>query len=194
MSHGLTGLDGLISEDIGEVLYASARAVRAEHVIVELGSYRGMSTCYLAAGSRDGRGAKVYAVDTWSEDVSDWRASVKDYLPSPEYADFERQLREHRLWSRVTPVQALSASAGLAYTGKPVGLLYIDADHHYASVMADFEAWSPHLAENAVVIFDDYDTRTNPGVTRAVHQLAEEGRITDLHKVAERLAVAGVGR
>jgi hypothetical protein len=190
MDHGLSGLDGLIDEQIGDVLYGYAREVLTEHTIVELGSYRGMSTCYLAAGARDGREAQVYAVDTWSEDVSDWRASVKDYLPSPLYSDFESQLRKQRLWSRVTPVIQRSAEAGGTYRGRKVGLLYIDADHHYAAVMADFKAWHRHCAREAVVIFDDYDTRTNPGVTRAVHELAEKGHIKGLRKEAGRLAVA----
>lgn len=190
MEHGLTNLDGLISEEIGNVLYGYAREVGGGSTIVELGSYRGMSTCYLAAGARDGLGPAVYAVDTWSEDVSEWRSAVKDYLPSPLYGDFENQLREQRLWSRVTPIQARTAEAADLYRGqKPVGLLYIDADHHYEAVMADFKAWHRHCADGARVVFDDYDTRTNPGVTRAVHELAEKGHIKNLRKEAGRLAV-----
>lgn len=187
----LIGLDGLINEEIGRLLYESARSIPEDQAIVELGSYRGMSTCYLAAGARDGSKARVYAVDAWSEDVSEWRSAVLSTLPSPEYTDFERQLRKYRLWSRVTPVRGRTVEAGQTYAGPPVGLLYIDADHHHSAVLADFNAWQPHLVDGAYVLFDDYRTRTNPGVERAVSELCEHrGVLGDLVMAAGRVAVA----
>ena len=88
----LAELDGLISRDVGELLYSFAALVSADQAIVELGSYRGKSTCYLATGAALVNGAPVYAVDAWSEEVSAWRAAVLKALPSPAYEDFTAQL------------------------------------------------------------------------------------------------------
>jgi predicted O-methyltransferase YrrM len=56
---------------------------------------------------------------------------------------------------RVVWMRTLSEDAGLHWTGLEVDLLYIDADHRLAAVQADLDAWSPHLAEEGVIVFDD---------------------------------------
>ena len=53
----LAELDGLIGRDVGELLYEYATAVESDCAIVELGSYRGKSTCYLATGAIAASGA-----------------------------------------------------------------------------------------------------------------------------------------
>lgn len=185
----LAALDGLITSTIGETLYHLAAAVPVDRAIVELGSYRGKSTAYLAAGARSGHGAPVWAVDAWSEDVSEWRSSVADRLPSPLLEDFRRQLDSLGLNDRVTAVQSRTVDAARAYDGPPVELLYIDADHSKRAAVSDFMAWRRHLKATAAVVFDDYETDTNPGVAAAVSELQRRGRIVSVRKVADRLAI-----
>ena len=155
-------LSGLIRPATGAELRRLAALVPADHAIVEIGSFRGQSSAYLAAGARDGLGAHVYAVDPW--DLAG-NVSGKHGCTAPEIReDFERQLRACRLWSRVTPMRAFSTDAAKAWSGPKVGLLFIDGDHTERAVRADVKAWTPHLADGAVICFDDYDTRPNPGV------------------------------
>jgi predicted O-methyltransferase YrrM len=184
----LADLEGLITEDIGRTLYDFARDVPDDQAIVELGSYKGASACYLAAGSRDGFGPSVYAVDAWDPQVTAWC----HWLRPAAFEEFEKQLRSKRLWSRVTPVRGLTAEAAETYAGKPVGLLFIDADHCEQAALADFRAWRPHLATDAYVIFDDYDTPQNPGVKAAVAKLHAAGEIKAVGVRAKRLAVCGL--
>ena len=54
-------LRGLIPTEDGWYLAGLAEA--APNTIVELGSFEGLSTSYLAAGARHGNGAHVFAVD-----------------------------------------------------------------------------------------------------------------------------------
>lgn len=179
-------LDGLITAEVGQFLYVSARAVPKDQAIVELGSYKGASTAYLAAGSRDGHGAQVYAVDAWAEGVTAPRWS-----PVATRAEFDAQLRSVGLREYVTAIQSRTTNAALAYDGPPVGLLFVDADHSEPGVLADVRGWRRHLAAgDAVVILDDYRTPKNPGVERAVDQLLAEGTLSRLTEVAAgRLAV-----
>ena len=189
----LAELDGLIGRDVGEVLYDYATAVESDRAIVELGSYRGKSTCYLATGAKEARGGSgptVYAVDAWSEEVSKWRKSVMAELPSPVFADFMAQIVKAEIEDIVIPVQTLSVSAAESYAGAPVALLYIDGDHHKEAALADFRAWRRHLTEDAVVIFDDYGVTKNIGVTEAVDALVESGEFVNMEVLADgRLAV-----
>lgn len=169
----LASVPGLISEEVGLCLSMLATAVPFGQAIVEIGAYKGKSTCYLASGAQEGSRGRVYSVDPWDspgnvggrhgydrEEVRQaWRANV-DALG---YAD------------KVTQIQAFSLDAAKDWTNEPIGLLYIDGSHLYADVKADYEAWAPHLAPNGVVAFDDYRTRRNPGVTQFVDELRTQG-------------------
>lgn len=190
----LAELDGLISRDVGELLYSFAALVPADQAIVELGSYRGKSTCYLATGAAIDNGAPVYAVDAWSEEVSAWRAAVLSTLPSPAFEDFTAQIDKAGVSDGVHVIRSLTTLAAELYDGPPVGLLYIDGDHNRAAVLADFRAWRRHLAPDAVVIFDDFGVTKNPGVSLAVGDLETSGELIDVDKLkSERLAIAHVG-
>lgn len=177
-------LSGLIDDDQGEILRSLAAAVPVHRAIVEVGSFRGKSTAFLADGSRLGHGAPVFAVDPWDLDGNPYG---KHGFSAPEVREsFEQQLRACRLWSRVTPVRAFSVDAAVAYQGPQIGLLYIDGDHEEDAVRADVEAWSPHLAEDHTIVFDDLDTKRNPGVRVVVDELADRYTV---EKVAVRFGV-----
>lgn len=178
-------LAGLVSTDVGRVLSAYAAAVPPDQAIVELGSYKGKSTCFLAAGAKNGLGARVWAVDAWDLDGN--QTGRFGFAEPSTRRMFEQQVRDARLWSRVTPVQAFTTQAAAHWSGPPVGLLFVDADHDAASVRADWQAWKPHLHPQGVVIFDDYRSPRSTGVAEAVD------RMTDLEVRVEADWVA-VGR
>lgn len=181
----LEDLRGLITADVGTALSGLASRVPADQAIVELGSFKGMSTAYLAAGAKDGAGAQVFAVDPW--DLPGNVYGKHGYSAPIVREEFERQLRALKLWSRVTPLRSFSVDAAAAWVGPPVGLLFVDADHAEASVRADVAAWRPHLAFGHVIAFDDLDTPRNPGVRVVVEELVAAGY--SLEVMADRLAV-----
>lgn len=181
----LEELRGLITPEVGDALAWLASRVPADQAIVELGSFKGMSTAYLATGARDGAGAKVWAVDPW--DLPGNPYGKHGYSAPIVRDEFEAQLRAMKLWSRVTPVRAFSVDAAAAWDGPSVGLLFVDADHEEASVRADVAAWRPHLADGHDIAFDDLDTPRNPGVRVVVEELVAEGY--SLEVMADRLAV-----
>lgn len=179
----LDDLQGLVTPEIGAALRELAAAVPADEAIVEIGSFKGKSTAYLAAGSRDGLGAPVFAVDPW--DLPGNVYGKHGYSAPIVREQFEAQLREVRLWSRVTAIRGFSTDVAADWSGPPIGLLFIDGDHEEPSVRADVEAWTPHLALDHVIAFDDIDTRRNPGVRAVVDTLT--GYTVDV--VAGHLAV-----
>lgn len=165
-------LDGLITPRVGVELYELARAVPAGHAIVEIGSYRGASTCCLAAGARDGNQPEVHAVDPWDPVLS---ATLMRRFAPATVAEFTAQLDRHGLCDLVTIHQARSVAAAAAYGGATIGLLYVDGDHSHDAVLADVTAWLPHLSADAVIAFDDFATPFNPGVASAVAELQDRG-------------------
>jgi predicted O-methyltransferase YrrM len=181
----LSEVKGLITPDIGRVLHDLAAQVPKDRAIVEIGSFKGMSTAHLAQGAKDGGGAKVFAVDPW--DLPGNVYGKHGYSAPIVREEFERQLRAVRLWSQVTPIRDFSRAAAAEWNGKPIGLLFIDGDHDEKAVRADVAAWSPHLHEDHVLAFDDIDTPRNPGVRVVVDELVAKGYTLKVE--AEHLAV-----
>jgi hypothetical protein len=181
----LSEVKGLITPDVGSALRDRAAQVPGDMAIVELGSYKGMSTAHLATGAKEGAGAPVFAVDPW--DLPGNPYGKHGYSAPIVRDEFERQLRALRLWTRVTPIRGFSTEVAAAWEGPKVGLLYIDADHSEAAVRADVEAWRPHLADGHVLAFDDLDTPRNPGVRVVVDELTASGYWIEVR--ADRLAV-----
>lgn len=183
-----TEITGLIPDEVGDVLYTLAAQVPEDEAVVELGSFEGKSTGYLAQGVRDGHGAKLFAVDLWDDERN---ISGKHNFTDPEHrVRFEQHLRDLKVWGRVDAIQASTTEAAEHYSGPPVGLLFVDADHEEASVRADVEAWRSHLSDDAVIVFDDYGTRRNPGVAIVAHSIGtpriEAGRLAIVHLVNGR--------
>lgn len=184
----LAALTGLITPALGETLAALAARIPAEQAIVELGSYKGKSTCYLAAGASLGHGAHVYAFDAW--DLPGNESGRFGFAEKSTKRAFREQVASMGFKEAITPTCQFGAVAAAQWEGPPVGLLYIDADHRAKSVRADFNAWLPRLAPDAFVAFDDYDTPRNPGVKEVVDRFAADGLIIDVRIAAERLAIA----
>lgn len=187
----LDALDGLITPAVGAELYRLALEVPADQAIVEVGSYKGMSTAYLAAGARDGHAPKVYAVDPWDKQDPPG-TNGRDYYRFADPATrarFEEQLKSVGLWSHVTVRQGFSPDVARRYKGAPVGLLYVDGDHQAEAVQADVEGWLPHLAEDGLVAFDDYVSPKNTGVREAVDALRARALDPAVAIRATRLAV-----
>lgn len=166
----LDQLEGLIPAEVGEALAGYAAQVPADLAIVEVGSYKGKSGCYLAAGAKSGHGAHVWCVDAWD---TDGNVTGRFGFAEPSTFDaFQAQVRKMQYTKRITPLKGFSVEVAAHWTGPQIGLLYIDADHQARSVLADFRSWEPYLAPGAVVVFDDVDTKRNPGVRLIVDKLA----------------------
>lgn len=192
MTLPLTEVRGLIPDEQGSALAALAGLVAPEHAIVELGSYRGKSACYLAMGAREGNGATVYAVDAW--DTPGNVSGRHGYAEQSTIVAFREQVEAagFRLGTDIVPIKGWTTDVAKQWLGPRVGLLYIDADHSYESVWADFWSWWPHLTDDACVAFDDYRTARNPGVEQVVHRIERGGHFASLDIVCDRLAVAWV--
>jgi predicted O-methyltransferase YrrM len=65
-------------------------------------------------------------------------------------------------------------STGPAH-GHPVDLLYVDSSHEREQTIAEVEAWLPHLAPGAAIVFDDYSHPGYPGVREAIEALGLSG-------------------
>ena len=161
--HKIAGpMEGFISRKDGELLYRLARLVPSGQVIVEIGSWKGKSATYLAYGSMHGNNVPVYAVD--------------HHTGSPEhrqgdavwtYDDFWNNIRSAKVDHIVRPIVARSESVA-PFVRWPIGLLFIDGEHSYTSVLADYRLWGSMVKPGGYIAFHDPDWA---GVARLLNEL-----------------------
>lgn len=147
------GVEGWLAREEAALLMDLAAAVPAGQVVVELGNFRGRSSVALALGSREGSGVQVFSVDPHAE----FTGPRGGRFGRADQAHLYANLARTGVGALVSVVGLDSRRAAAAFGGARIGLLFIDGDHRYEAVRADFEAWRPHLAPGARVAFDDCD-------------------------------------
>jgi len=177
-------IEGWISDIEGYVLYRLARDGEGQGAIVEIGSWMGKSTAWLAAGSLAGKREPVVAVDTFkgSPEHQD-----RDVLreEGTTYRRFTDNLERAGVIAHVEPRVATSLEAAADWDGRPIRLLFIDGDHGYEAAKADLDAWLPHVAAGGYVVLDDV-IDAFPGVQRLFAEAtAEAGPLKRLMGVAK---------
>ena len=136
--------------------------------IVEIGSWMGRSTCWLAHGSKSRFREKVHAVDPFDGGPELGELDVIK-REGTTYFKFVDNLTQQELFDYVEPIVATSTEAVKKWV-KPVRLLFIDGDHTYAAVKQDFELWTRFLVVGGVVAFDDV-TGQYPDLVRFYDEL-----------------------
>lgn len=141
----------------GRLLYWLAGRVPEGGTAVEIGSFKGKSSSFLAAGLV--ANARLYCVDTWQCDAMpyDNREDVFDI--------FKKHTSPYA--SRIVPRRGISEEVAANWQD-PVDLLFIDGDHSYEGCLTDIRAWLGHVKSGGWVAF--HDSREK-GVVRAIDEM-----------------------
>lgn len=175
----LDNTQGLIEPDEGRRLAELAAHVDPETAIVELGSHTGLSSLWLAAGSRSGEGTHVFCIDPWGEprpgSLDDpWELGPEGVLERfrSNISGTTQWTERESYWDIVTPLRTTSSEAARMWL-KPIGLLFVDAIHEELPVLTDWENWRPHMAPQAWAAFHDFG-ESYPGCKRAIEKIAAD--------------------
>jgi MMP 1-O-methyltransferase len=153
--------DGFMPDAEGAALFDAAAAYAARGPVLEIGSYCGKSTIYLAAAAQ-AAGQLVITVDH--------HRGSEEHQPGWEYHDpglldaatgrldtlprLRATLAAAGLEDHVVVVVGRSADvAGLWRT--PLGMLFIDGGHTEQAAVADYEGWAPKIAPGGVLAIHD---------------------------------------
>jgi len=166
----------ILSDAESLFLYAMSRGWPGDGRVVELGSFTGGSTCFLAAGLRDrGEGGKVLAVDTFRGSKVH-QPGEKQFHPETLREDgvvdlrpfFDRIVEATGVGEWIEPWQETTTSAA-GHFSDPIRVLFIDAEHEEESVREDFEVWSKFVGSGACVAL--HDIGTWPGPTKVCSEI-----------------------
>lgn len=162
--------------------------------VVELGSYLGRSTSFLAAGAKETGRGPVHAVDHFkgSPEHQHGQQFASKVLENEGTLlhQFRANLRRVGLDDLVNVIVASTSEAAAQWSG-PIRLLFIDSDHSYEAAANDFRLWSSFIVPGGIVCF--HDIGVWPGVTRFYEEwLRQDSRYREIAtiaslKVVERL-------
>lgn len=180
--------DGFMPEEEGRALAGAALAA-PDGPILEVGSWLGKSTLFLAAAAR-ARGGKVVTVDHHrgsEEHQAGWdyhdpglvdpAVGLIDTLPG-----FRRTIAAARAEDVVVAVVA-RAEDFAALWAAPLAFLFLDGSHTDESAQRDLASWAPHLAVGGILaIHDVFPDPADGGQApyRIYRKALESGEFTEL--------------
>jgi MMP 1-O-methyltransferase len=152
---------GFMPDDEGLALHAAGRDGGSVGPLLEVGSYCGKSAVYLGAAARAG-GTVLFSVDHHrgsEENQAGWEHHDPEVVdPDTGRIDtlpfFRRTIERAGLEDAVVAVVGDSPVIAANWR-TPLGLVFVDGGHALDVVLADYEAWSPHVAAGGVLVFHD---------------------------------------
>ncbi len=177
-------IEGFLHPLEGSALYWLAKHWPVTGETVEIGSFKGLSTSWLARGCKDGKHGKVTAVDHF--------AGSPEHQPGQHYQDkdivafgstlptFQANLEKQGL---LTEIDVRVGSSVVAVEGwqNPIRVLFIDGDHSYEASKLDFETWSTFVTVGGIVLF--HDIGAWQGVTDFYRELSSNASWRNLGQV-----------
>ena len=171
-------------------LFQLASDLPSNAQVIEVGSWMGASTCFIAGGLQ-GPGAKIFAVDnfqglsTCGEDSAWYHRHFKQLGANSTLDIFRANFAALGFTARSEPVvnDSLAAAQSLSAKLRTIDFIFIDGDHSYDACKADIAAWSPFVKRGGVIAFHDFGSRAD-GVTRAIFEATKNGLFAEIVGVA----------
>lgn len=137
-------IPGWLSKNEGKLLAYFAKRTRGP--IVEIGSFQGRSTVFMAQATKN----SIYAIDPHCLHT------------------YQKFLANTKKYKNIIPIKKTSAEATKNWRQK-ISLLHIDGAHEYKFAKQDLKLWLPYLADGGVVVCHDAFA-PYPEVFRAVRE------------------------
>jgi predicted O-methyltransferase YrrM len=169
-------IPGMLSEESGKFLFSLCYAQALQGDVVEIGSWQGYSTSFLARAVSESRNGRLYAIDHFGGNVGTESFYVVD---RPDLGDLPKKFSDNM--QRLGLAQAVSllqmpnreAAERLRSEGTRVRFLFIDGDHTREGVQRDVDLFFPFLMKGSIVVFDDCSPSA-PGVIETIDRLFHE--------------------
>jgi len=139
--------------------------------IVEIGSYKGQSTAYMAVEiANSNKTIEFYAIDTWEGSAENIDKSSPHFNTniSELYSTYLNNTSSVSQYIR--NIKSNSIEASKLFENESVDIVFIDACHEYSCVHEDILAWLPKVKKGGILAGHDYNHGW-PGVNTAVNEI-----------------------
>jgi predicted O-methyltransferase YrrM len=179
---------GFMPAHEGLALYRAGLAGGLVGPLLEVGTYAGKSTIYLAAAAME-RGTVVVTVDH--------HRGSEEHQPGWEYHDpslvdpatgridtlplMRRTLHGAGVEEHVVAVVGRSTAVAALWT-TPVGLVFIDGGHTEEAALGDLRGWAPHIRPGGLLVIHDVFPNPadgGPAPYHAYREALQSGQFTE---------------
>ena len=170
LQHYAHTVDGFFN--VGDFEYYKKVVANAANVshFVEVGSYKGRSSSYMAVEIANSRKQITFdCVDTWQGSEEHQAGQLfqdVDVVNNRLYDVFLKNMEPVKGFYNAKRMSSLEAAA--TYADASIDMVFIDAAHDYDSVYADILAWAPKVKSGGIISGHDFP---HPPVRRAVDEL-----------------------
>ena len=166
-------IPGMITPEAGKFLYALCYMQDLQGDVVEIGSWQGRSTTFLARAVKESRNGKFYAIDHFGGNIGKEEFYKVDGSLSNLKTNFEDNMSRFGLSDIVNLLDMVNVEASEKLQDKRVRFLFVDGDHTKEGVKKDIELFFPRLVKGSIVVFDDYFEGFS-GLIEAVDEIFEQ--------------------
>jgi len=139
-----------LSDESIELVYSMAVDHFDNAVFVELGCFFGYSTVFLAKEiKRQKKNIVIHAVDRWTDETWDARGEGV-------YDCFLQNLKDEDVKDIINVIKETTHNASMAFEGRSVDFVYIDAGHDEVDIKQDINDWLPKLKQGGWIGGHDY--------------------------------------
>ena len=170
MEHYWRDLPGPVWFSGAEIYRDYVRSVDGPSVAVELGAWKGRSTCFMGVEiANSGKPISFTTVDHWEgtegEEAQESDPDVRNGRLLEVFSQNIAPVAAH-----VNVIRADTAEAAGRFADESVDLLYVDAGHSREAVLRDLRAWYPKVKIGGLIAGDDwcFELNGDRGVRRAV--------------------------
>jgi hypothetical protein len=171
----LREVKGFLDAEEGRHLYEMALKASPMGPCLEIGSYCGKSTLYLAAACSQ-RNQVLFSVDhhRGSEEQQPGEQYFDPDLFDPRtgridtFGEFRKTIERAGIEDTVVPVVCRSEVAARSWA-TPLSLVFIDGGHSYTSVFTDYNAWAGHIILGGYLLIHDVFSDAQKGGQAPFH-------------------------
>ena len=143
-------IPGWLEPGVDEILFNAAKFLAPEGTFCEIGSYKGLSTVHLAAGCKLG-GGKLLAVDPFFDKLEHDKPCDYSYF----YEEFTKNISICGVNDVIEVYEELSSDAYLKVKDRKFSGLFLDGDHTYEGISADWHHYVPLVNVGGLVMVHD---------------------------------------
>jgi predicted O-methyltransferase YrrM len=166
-------IPGMITPQAGKFLYTLCYMQNLKGDVVEIGSWQGRSSIFLARAVKESQNGNFYAIDHFGGNVGKESFYEINGTLDGLKDNFNKNISRFELNDVVHLLDMHNTEAAKQLKEKTIRFLFIDGDHTKEGVHKDIELFFPRLIKGSIVVFDDY-FEGFPGLLEAVDELFEQ--------------------
>ena len=166
-------IPGMITPSAGKFLYILCYMQELQGDVVEIGSWQGRSSTFLARAVKESKNGDFYAIDHFGGNFGKENLYEIEGSMDTLKENFNKNIDKFGLSDIVHLLDMVNTKAVKEIEDKTIRFLFIDGDHTKKGVQKDIQLFFPLLKKGSIVVFDDY-FEGFPGLIEAVDEIFEQ--------------------